>query len=291
MTSAKTPPRTGVDAAKRDALQSVWNSSRFTLGVPRVILLLIVEAIAILHPEPARAQLPAQATQSLAFEVASVKPSKDPCCSSSWNSTPGGRISMKNQSLKNLIKIAYKVKDDQISGGPKWIDSDRYDIDAKAETAAKDPQIMLMLQSLLAERFHLSFHRGTKQVAGFALVVAKTGLKIKPVTPSNRNQLNVKGTRMTAQAASLDRLCSMLTNLLKEPVVNETHVSEVFDFQLDWTPEAAPTGDTPTNVASDPAGGFSLISALQDQLGLALQARKLPSDILFIDGAEKPSEN
>jgi uncharacterized protein (TIGR03435 family) len=198
---------------------------------------------------------------------------------------------MKNQTLKNLIKIAHQVKDDQISGGPRWIDSDRYDIDAKAPTAAKDPQLMPMLQSLLAERFHLSFHRGSKQVAGFALVVAKAGLKIKPVAISNRNQLNVRGTRMIAQAASLDRLCSMLTNLLKEPVLNETHVTEVFDFQLDWTPEAAPTGDTPTSVASDPAVGFGLISALQDQLGLALLARKLPTDVLFIDGAEKPSEN
>jgi uncharacterized protein (TIGR03435 family) len=193
--------------------------------VPRVILVLIAAAIAILHPEPALAQLQ-QKSQSPAFEVASVKPSKDPCCGSSWESTPGGRISMKDQTLKNLIKIAFQVNEDQISGGPKWIGSDRYDIDAKAPAAAKDPQLMLMLRALLAERFQVSFHKGAEQIPGFALVVAKAGLKIKPVPTSNQNHLNVKGTRMTGHA-SLDRLCSMLTSLLKEPVLNETNVSEV----------------------------------------------------------------
>jgi uncharacterized protein (TIGR03435 family) len=196
---------------------------------------------------------------------------------------------MTNQTLKSLIRIAYHVKDDQITGGPKWLDSDGYSVDAKAPRPANDPQILLMLRALLAERFQLSLHKETKQVTGYSLVAAKNGLKIRPVPPSANNQLNVKGGHMTAQAVSLDRLTVMLTIILHAPVSNDTHITDLFDFQLDWTPASA----NAENAANDPAGGVSIFTALQDTLGLGLklEAHKVPEELLVIDRAEKPSAN
>jgi uncharacterized protein (TIGR03435 family) len=101
-----------------------------------------------------------------AFEVASVKPSKAKD-NGYWNSSAGYLV-MRNQSLKKLIQIAYRVRDDQVSGGPKWTDSDRFEVDARAAGPAKDPELLDMLQTLLAERFQLVFHRETKEVPGYS---------------------------------------------------------------------------------------------------------------------------
>jgi len=144
-----------------------------------------------------------------------------------------------------------------------------------------------MLQALLAERFQLSLHRETRQITGYSLVVTKNGLKIRPVPTSANNQLNVKGGHMTAQAVSLDRLALMLTNILHAPVSNDTHITDLFDFQCDWTPDSA----NAENAANDPAGGVSIFTALQDTLGLKLEAHKVPEELLVIDRAEKPSAN
>ena len=265
--------------------------------------------VGISHPSPSWSQS-RDASPLPVFEVASVKPSNEACCSSTWNSSPAGSLHMKNQTLRSLIRIAYRVKDEQISGGPKWLDSDRYNIDAKATGPTKDAQLLLMLQGLLAERFQLSFHKESKQISGFALVAAKGGLKIHPVPPSDKNQMNVRGGHMIARAVSLDRLAQMLTNLVGAPVLNESHVGEVFDFQLDWMPDdnrasgpprgspveeaqsnPVPDAARPASGATDPSAGVSLVSALQDQLGLKLETRKMPTEILVIDRAEKPSEN
>jgi uncharacterized protein (TIGR03435 family) len=183
---------------------------------------------------------------------------------------------MTNQTLKSLIRIAYQVKDDQVTGGPKWLDSDRYSVVAKTSVPADDAQILLMLQALLAERFRLSLHKETRPVTGYSLVIAKNGLKIRPVLPGPINQLNVKGGHMTAQAVSFDRLTVMLTNILHAPVSNDTHITELFDCQLDWTPDSG----NAENPANDPAGGVSIFTALQDTLGLKLEARKVPKRFL-----------
>jgi uncharacterized protein (TIGR03435 family) len=115
------------------------------------------------------------------FEAATIKPA-DPQAggSSSWHTKPG-RLIATNQTLKNYIMIAYHVEDYQISGCPKWGDSNRYDINAKLEGPAevKDDKVRAALQTLLAERFQLAFHRETKSMTTYALVVAKKGFKLK----------------------------------------------------------------------------------------------------------------
>src|SRR3954469_25914663 len=113
------------------------------------------------------------------FEAATIKPSKADDNSSHWN-TRTGYLNMRNQTLKSIVAIAWRVKDDQVSGGPKWIASDPFDIEAPSAGPAKDPELMEMLQRLLIERFQLAVHRDSKTSDGFALVLAKAGgLKIR----------------------------------------------------------------------------------------------------------------
>src|SRR5580658_5202762 len=125
-----------------------------------------------------------------AFEAASIKPSKAEPGSSSGIPTRTGSISARNVTLKRCIRGAYDVQESQIVGGPKWVDEDRYDIDAKAAGPAGDHDLMAMLQSLLAERFKLAFHRETRQLPGYALVVGKSGLKAKRSQPDADSRSN-----------------------------------------------------------------------------------------------------
>ncbi len=217
--------------------------------------------------------------QSPAFETATIKPSKDePGHSGSHTRT--GRIVMSGQTLKSLICKAYRVKDFQVSGGPKWIDGDRFDINAKAEGAADSPELLLMLRTLLADRFQLAFHHEEKIASTYALVVVKSGLKIKPAADGATSQSNGSRGKLTAQGVTMSKLADILEREMGGPVTDLTGVSGGYDFTLEWSTE----GD-----ANDLQS--ALLAALQQQLGLKLEMRKLPVDLLVIDRAEKPSEN
>ena len=206
-----------------------------------------------------------------------------------------GRFSVTSTLLRTLIRNAYKVPDFTISGGPAWIDSDRYDIDAKSAGAAQGSERMAMLQTLLAERFQLALHRETKTSPGYALVVSKAGLKMHAVEPGQSN-LSTHNSSMTAEKASMANLAKSLSRRLGAPVDDATGVASVFDFKFEFPPQenrAAPaSGDAPGAEASDPASYQAALShALEDQLGLKLEARKVQQEVLVIDRAEKPPEN
>jgi uncharacterized protein (TIGR03435 family) len=225
------------------------------------------------------------------FEAATVKPTKIGTDSSSWNSRPG-YIVMKNQSLKALVRIAYGVRDDQISGGPKWFDTDHFDIEARASGPAGDPELLAMMQALLTERFQLGFHRGTKPITAYSLVVAKGGLKIHPDESGNRQRWNSHRGKIDAQCVSMAKLAESLSGPAGGPVVDATGIKAVFTFTLEWTPEpprvsAGPDGAAPP----DPLGTSDLFSVVQQQLGLRLEPRKSTVETLVIDRAEKPAEN
>jgi uncharacterized protein (TIGR03435 family) len=248
-------------------------------------------AVAIFQVTWCFGQAPAAAP---AFEVASVKVSKEPPGSDSSHSTLG-RLSMRNMTLRASIGMAYDVKEPQVLGGPKWLDSDRYDIDAKSAGAARGPELRAMLQTLLADRFHVALHRETKTVPGFALVVVKAGLKMPAVEPGKSN-LSTHNGSMTAEKASMTNLASSLSRRLGAPVDDATRLASVFDFKFEMPLQdnhaAPPSGDNPGAEASDPASfGAALSHALEDQLGLKLEARKIPVEVLVIDRAEKPVEN
>jgi uncharacterized protein (TIGR03435 family) len=225
-----------------------------------------------------------------AFEVASIKPSNAEPGSSGWHSDRGGLLRMNNQTLRSLIVIAYSLYDAQVSGGPKWLATDRFDINAKAEGPTGDSEQPLreMLQSLLADRFKLSFRREKKDMAGYALAVAKGGLKIQPVEADGSRSSGGRG-KITAQGASMPKLAELLSRRLSIPVEDATGVAGVFNLTLEWAPEEQ--GLKATATSTDAPAGPSIFTALQEQLGLKLESRKIPMDVLVIDRAEKPTEN
>jgi uncharacterized protein (TIGR03435 family) len=238
------------------------------------------------------------------FEAASIKPSAPMgagMVQMGMQMLPGGRISMASVTVKNLIQQAYGVREFQIVGGPSWMGSERYDITAKPEGAATQDQVKVMLQGLLADRFKLQFHRETKELPTYALVVAKGGPKFhasEVVTDPDKP----RGTRMrmmgrgqfSLQGAPVAALANQLGQVLGRSVIDKTELTGNFDFELKWTPdEGRPEmrvgGGEPAPAAD--MTGPSIFTALQDQLGLKLESTKGPVQILVIDRAEKASEN
>jgi uncharacterized protein (TIGR03435 family) len=222
-----------------------------------------------------------------AFEVASIKPNTTGESGSNWNVSPGG-VRVVNMSLRHIIQAAYSVQDYQYSG-PGWLENERYNIDAKPETKAESGnQILLMLQTLLAERFKLVVHRESKPVSGYALIVAKSGLKINPVEGEGWNLNSQKrDTKLTATHIGMPQLATFLARLLSQPVVDQTNVTGRFDFVLEFAdprPNRAETGD---GIAPLP----SIFTVLSEQLGVKLEGRKVPVEMLIVDRAERLTEN
>jgi uncharacterized protein (TIGR03435 family) len=224
--------------------------------------------------------------QRPAFEAAAIKPSKAEEGHSHWNSGKG-RLTMDNMSLRQIIRAAYSAKEYELEGGPGWLDSERFHIDAKAEGNVDDDQLMPMLQTLLADRFKLVVHRERKELPGLALVVAKGGPKIRAVEGGG-SQMNSRDGKLTAKHASMAKLAEFAQRQVGRPVVDKTGLAGGFDFTLQWSNErmlkaAEESGTVP------PAP--SIFTALPEQLGLKLEARKVPVEILMIDSAERPTEN
>jgi bla regulator protein blaR1 len=241
--------------------------------------------------------------QPSAFEVASVKPSRpDDLRGSFYGFSPGG-LDVTNGTLKGIIQMAYEVPDFQISGGPGWINSDRFNISAKAagpESADPKERIQntrLRLQALLAERFRLEVHRETREIPEYALVIARTGLKITEAASSPETRGT--GTRvgcgdMTGTRTTMANLAFALTRQLRRPVVDRTGLDGKYDFQFEWAPEApcggpppAPGSDAPPDLSERP----SIFTALEERLGLKLEATKGPVEVIVIDRAEKADAN
>jgi uncharacterized protein (TIGR03435 family) len=210
-----------------------------------------------------------------AFETASIKVNKTADPASWWKVRPGGLV-VYNMSIKNIAKAAYGIQDVQFSGAA-WLDEDRYDIDAKANSRASGKELVEMLQTLLADRFKLTLHRETRQVPGYALVVAKSGLKIKPSGNENTTE-NESVTKFTATHVDMPRLARLAERVLKQPVIDDTHITGGYDFTLEYATDGNP--DRPT-----------LFTALTEQLGLRLESRKLPVEVVVVDHAERPSDN
>jgi uncharacterized protein (TIGR03435 family) len=233
-----------------------------------------------------------QAAPALAFEVASIKPTKAETGSSSGIATDRGRISARNVTLRRCIRGAYDVPEARILGGPKWIDDERYDIDAKAAGPVGDHDLMIMLQSLLAERFKLVFHRETKPMPGYALVLGKGGLKAQHSAPDAPSRGSSSRGAIDAQTYTMAQLAMKLSEAVHLPVADLTSTEGRFDFKLRWTPDDGakpPSAGDKQGIAPDT--GLTIFAALQEQLGLKLESRKIPTEVLVIDSAQKASEN
>jgi len=232
-------------------------------------------------------------TKPPSFEAASLKASTGNETSRS-NETTTGRLVQRNQTLHNLIAVAFDVKDYQVTGGPNWMDSDTYDVDAKASGPAGETELYGMLQTLLAERFHLEVHREKKPFPGFALVVDKNGIKAqKAADPEHASRKSSFGT-LTAKAQSMDGFAQWLERRISAPVADETRLSDAFDFILHWNPaldRSLAKGSLDTAAASSDPKSQPLPVALEEQLGLKLQPRKVPVEMIVVDRAEKPTLN
>jgi uncharacterized protein (TIGR03435 family) len=217
--------------------------------------------------------------QAPAFEAATIKPSKDAPGHSGSHSRPG-MIVLTGQTLKGLICSAYQVKDFQVSGGPKWLEQDRFDVNAKAEGAANGEQIQQMLQTLLADRFQLAVHREQKIAPAYALVLAKSGLKIKPVEGADGSNSHGGKGELTVTGMTMADLANYLSKRVGTVVADLTGTAGAFNFKLEWSTEG--------NMDDSQA---ALFSALQSELGVKVESRKLPVDLIVVDKAERPSEN
>jgi uncharacterized protein (TIGR03435 family) len=272
----------------------------FKLGILAITIIELTQAqnIAATRPE---------------FAVTSVRPNHTGCCTSGGVGKGGG--GGKNVTLKELMAFTYRLQQFQISGGPRWINSDRFDIEGKAEDPnASFDQVRLMLQSLFEDRFKLKVHRETKESPAYALVVGKGGPRIQlsrdqspenvdgPAPPGagpNHGAIRIGVGNLVGNAVTLSWFASMLSPRLDRLIIDKTNLAGRFDIRLQWAPSAAedlfgvPAEIIDMNgvtVRPDPSGP-SIFSAIQEQLGLKLESAKAPVELLVIDHVEQPSAN
>ena len=230
---------------------------------------------------------PALAQTPLAFEAATIKPNRSGR-TDTHSDSDNNRISIVNMQLRRLIAKAYDVRPDQIVG-PDWLDTERFDMVAKSEFVPDGKQLLEMIQTLLAERFKLALHRETREGRAYALIVARGGLKMKAVEPDGDSSTNNGRGELVAKGISMARLAETLSRL-GLTVVDQTGVNGVFDFKLTYDPASTwPSADATAGTSDS---GPSIFTALQEQLGLRLESRKVPIEYLVIDHVERaPTEN
>jgi uncharacterized protein (TIGR03435 family) len=252
--------------------------------------------MAVALPAVIWAQSPAARSE---FEVASIRRNTSGDLGR-YIKPAAGRLTVSNMTVKDLMTIAYQVRDFQISGGPGWVNSDRYDIEAKTDGNTAPKQMAEpMLQALLQDRFKLKVHRETKELPVYELTVAKNGLKIQPAKEGSCSDLDpskqvatgrrgsdfcgyvgMRGGSLEATKQSIPDLAKTLSFIFGRTVVDMTGLKEAFDIHLEFAPENAPDSTSP-----------SIFTAIQEQLGLKLDSGKGPVEVLVIDQVERPSEN
>jgi uncharacterized protein (TIGR03435 family) len=229
------------------------------------------------------------------FEVADVKASSstkpEP---GKGRILPGGRIELPNMSIRNLIMAAYDVQENLITGGPGWIDSDRFDIVAKAPADTPPNMLRVMLQPLLADRFKLSIHREDKPMPVYAMVAGKGGPKLEKAAGGQQQcRWNNPGSGLIQRECHNMTMAELASDLPKWgmanvdlPVVDMTETPGAYDFQLQWSTPGK--GDAPG--ATD-AGASTIFDAM-GQIGLKLEQRKRPVSVIVIDRVERiPAAN
>ena len=235
--------------------------------------------------------------QSASFEVASVRVSQLGKTGGEGSRRENiqfdpGSLTMRNVTLKSSIRWAYHVMDYQVSG-PEWLNSERYDIAGKSAGPVSQDQLRTMLQTLLMERFHLGLHRQTRELPAYVLVVAKSGPKFHESGTEGDSDIRPDPGRMSVvvHRQPVSQLVEMLSNVFHTAVVDMTDLKGRYDITLNlakYAAELAPKG--PGEAPIDPAA--LIMTALQEELGLKLESRKLPLELLIVDHAERtPVEN
>jgi uncharacterized protein (TIGR03435 family) len=258
--------------------------------------------------ESAAAMKPPDAPVALtAFEVASIKPNKSGGGGSS-TSFNHGRFTATNASVKNILQYeAYGIPEIQIQGGPDWLGSERFDIEAKVDDATaekmgklgRDERIQLnrqLVQQLFADRFKLAVHWETKEFPVYALVVAKNGPKLEHSKDTGGGtSISSNNEKLTAKGVTMEKLAQTLTGLTQRElgrfVIDKTGLEGRYDLALTWSPEEGSAAMVNTSADNSSPLDPSIFTALQEQLGLKLESTKGPVESLVIDHIEQPSEN
>jgi uncharacterized protein (TIGR03435 family) len=252
----------------------------------------------VIPEPPARAALmPADASPS--FDVATIKPSRPEVQGKGFN-VQGRTFRALNTSVTDMITFMYGVHTTQLVGGPSWMASDKYDVTGQPDLPGTPSlnQWKSMMQKLLADRFKLSFHRDKRELSVYALTVARSGPKMtkNDSDPNGLPALFFRGLGMLpARNANMSDLAGLLQGaVLDRPVVDQTELTGRYDFTLNWTPDETQFAGLGVKVPPPPdnaAGPPGLFTAIQEQLGLKLDAAKAPVEVFVIDRVEKPSEN
>jgi uncharacterized protein (TIGR03435 family) len=230
------------------------------------------------------------------FEVASIKPTASTALRGGRLSSPPittrpGVLNAHNASLLQLIRGAFALESYQISGGPAWIDSAGFDVDAKSADPANRDQLLLMLRTLLTDRFHLAFHQDKKPITVWALVVIKGTSKLRPAAPASDGG---RAPRDHLRLQDLPSLATYLTRLSPDqPVLDQTNLTGSYLLDLDIAKISAEASQAAGNDQGPSLQHMFDATAnyLQNELGLKLTPAKAPVDLLMIDHAEKPTAN
>ena len=221
--------------------------------------------------------------EAVAFEVAAIRPNQSGADGSLVNLDSTGTLTVANATLKTLIRNAYRIQNDQIEGGPKWLDAERYDIQARADRRIRDDEEGPILQNLLKDRFGLKIHWETKERSIYALAVTKNGPKLRENTSgvgSMNTSRGSSGFHIKVSRIGMSQLASILGRQIGRVVQDRTGLVGYYDFDLEFDPTQSVDSSLP-----------SVFVALREQPGLQLDAAKGQIPILFIDNAERASEN
>ncbi|MEQ1759185.1 MAG: TIGR03435 family protein [Vicinamibacterales bacterium] len=283
--------------------------------------LLVLPAIVVAATLSLSAQGPAPITPRPSFEVASVKKNTSGEFGGSIGGRPG-QVTVRNNTLRNIVRNVYRLQDFQIVGGPSWFDTERFDITGRAPVETTQDDMMLMVQELLADRFKLVLHMETRQLPVYVLLPSRAdgrpGPKLTmstvdcaalvaslaaarqggapPPTPTAGAQ-PFCGTRTTpgriqGSSVTMANFGRNLSNFAGRMVIDRTGLAGSWDLELQWTPDPGMMPALPPNAPPLPApdpNGPSLFTAIQEQLGLKLDSQRGPVDVLVIDSAQQPS--
>jgi uncharacterized protein (TIGR03435 family) len=295
-------------------------------------LLVMLALLALANPTQIAAQSQTEntdvTTTSFEYEAVTIKPSKGPGPDAKigmWPAPDGFTAWFVTPQQMISTAYGYVTQRFRISGGPAWLATERFDIEAKMDAATADAVAKLnpgqrvlaqqkMLQAVLADRFKLTVHRETRELLVYNLIVAKNGAKLQAAKPGDTYANGIKHPDgslggpgamsggvfdgwITAQAVTIAGLAGELTHMLGRPVTDKTGLTGAYDFKLQFTPDdrlQAPGGAAPSErpgLPSSDSNEPSLFDAIQEQLGLKLEAGKGPVEIIVIDHIERPSGN
>jgi uncharacterized protein (TIGR03435 family) len=235
--------------------------------------------------------LPGAAAQKPTFEVATIRPSRE-----AVNFEHDGKTEISDDTLRmqdvtvyTCIKLAYHVQDRQIAG-PDWLQTERFDITAKTDGPTDEDTVKQMLQSLLADRFGLSFHREPREMKAILLTVANGGVKLTPTATPDAKPFRTNSANGTiAKAMPIGEFADFLSGPLEMPVVDQTGLTGRYDFTIDFTPYLPDPAKNMDGTRPDTTA--ILKAALNDELGLKMTSGKAQINVLVIDHVDRPSQN